>query len=165
MNKRKLNRLLLLLGLITMMAFQARAQSKAIPPFKMLLSNGRFFSATDLPKQKPVILIYFAPGCDHCDQLMGAFFKKIDAFKSAEIVMVTFKALPEVERFEKAYQTFKYPNIKVGTEGATFYLRTYYQLKNTPFTALYDRQQSLVYSYRQQTSVDDLITRLKQIDK
>jgi len=30
---------------------------------------------------------------------------------------------------------------------------------------LYDKQQSLVYTYRKQTSVDDLITRLKQIDK
>jgi thiol-disulfide isomerase/thioredoxin len=163
MNRRRWHRWLLLAGLISLIAFRAGAQSNAIPPFKMLLTNGRMFSAADLPKKKPVILIYFAPDCEHCEQLMGALFKKMDAFQRAEIVMVTFKSLPEVARFEEAYQTARYPNITVGTEGSTFYLRTYYHLQNTPFTALYDQQQSLVYAYRKQTLVDDLITRLKQI--
>lgn len=163
MRRGKLSFLLLLVFLAAAFT-NAVARSPVLPPFKMLLSNGRYFSAGELPSGKPVILIYFSPGCDHCEQLMGAFFRRIDAFRNAEIVMVTFKPVSEVTRFEQAYQTFRYPNIKVGTEGDTFYLRSYYRLDRTPFTALYDKQQALVYSYRKETAVDDLIKRLKQLN-
>lgn len=164
MIKRKLSFLILWVMLSGVFFSKAHGQPHTFPPFKMMLSSGRFFSAQELTPGKPVILIYFSPGCDHCEQLMGAFFRKIDAFQHVEVVMVTFKPLSEVSRFEKAYQTFKYPNVKVGTEGETFYLRSYYRLDRTPFMALYDKRQALVYSYRKETPVDDLIKRLKQIN-
>lgn len=141
--------------------FSAIAQS--IPPFKMSLTNGKIFSASDLPKGKPVIIIYFSPDCEHCQTLMNALFKQINNFKNAEIVMVTFKPSNEVADFEKTYRTGKYRNIVVGTEVPIFFLRLYYQLMNTPFTALYDKQGKLIYSYRKKTPVDDLAARLKMI--
>lgn len=139
------------------------AASQSIPPFKMQLSNAKVFSAADLPKGKPVILIYFDPDCDHCQVLMKEFFKKINEFKRSEIILATYKPISEVIVFEKKYQTRKYTNIKVGTEGATFYLRMYYNLIKMPFTALYDKKGNLNYSYRTETPVDDLIKRLKQL--
>jgi thiol-disulfide isomerase/thioredoxin len=87
----------------------------------MTLSNGRFFKAADIPKGKPVVLIYFAPDCDHCHTLMNEFFKRAADFKSAEVIMVTFKPVSDVAAFEKSYQTSRYPNIRVGTEGTTYY--------------------------------------------
>jgi hypothetical protein len=164
MNMRRLS--FLLLGVVLSATFfsKATAQSNTLPSFNMMLSNGKLFAASELSAGKPVILIYFAPGCDHCEQLMGAFFRNIHAFQEAEVVMVTFKPLSEVSRFEQAWQTSKYPNIKVGTEGDTFYLRTYYRLDRTPFMALYNKKQTLVYLYRKETAVDDLITRLKQLN-
>src|SRR5256885_13945733 len=135
----------------------AAQTNNTIPPFKMLQSKGTYYSAKDLPHGKPVVLIYFAPDCPHCLTLMNALFKKIKDFKKAEIVMVTFKPIDELLPFEKQYQTYKYPNIKVGTEGTTFYLRYYYNLTNTPFTALYNKKGNMVYSYRKETPVDDLI--------
>ena len=74
----------------------------------------------NLPKTKPLVLIYFDPDCDHCQKLMKEFFQKIDAFKKAEIIMVTFKPVEEVAAFEKQHNTQKYPNIIVGTEGIGF---------------------------------------------
>ena len=48
--------------------------SQPIPPFKMTLSDDRIFSASELPKGKPVVLIYFDPDCDHCQKLMKELF-------------------------------------------------------------------------------------------
>ncbi len=56
-----------------------------------MFSDNTIFTANDLPKGKSVVLIYFDPDCDHCQKLMTALFKKINDFKKAEIVMVTFK--------------------------------------------------------------------------
>ena len=137
--------------------------SQSLPPFKMYRSDKSIFNAAGFAKTKPVILIYFDPDCEHCQKLMKELFQKIDAFKKAEIIMVTFKPVEEVAGFEKLHNTQKYPNIIVGTEGVGFYLRNYYGLVTMPFTALYNKEGNLNYSYRKETQVDDLINRLKKL--
>jgi thiol-disulfide isomerase/thioredoxin len=134
-----------------------------IPPFKMLMSDGKFFSANDIQKNKPVVLIYFAPDCEHCQTLMNEFFKSIDAFKAMQVILVTFKPLQELSAFERLYETYKYENIKTGTEGNTFFLRKFLKIDNTPFTALYNKDGKLIYSYRKETPITDLIDRVKQL--
>lgn len=79
------------------------------------------------------------------------------------MVMVTFKPINEVVDFEKHYQTQKYQNIQVGTELPILFFQKYYKLEKTPFTALYDKQQKLVVSYKNDTPVDDLLKQLKQL--
>lgn len=158
---------LYLLVLFTGIFFQAgklAAQTgSAIPAFAMTLSNGQFFKSTDLTKGRPLVLIYFAPDCDHCHTLMNAFFQRANEFRGADVVMVTFKPVEDVASFEKAYQTYRYSNIKVGTEGTTYFLRLFYKLQNTPFTALYDRKGKLVSTYRKETPLNDLLKKLKQL--
>lgn len=140
---------------------QAAAQS--IPPFKITLSDNKIFNGSDVPKGKSMILIYFDPECDHCQKLMDELFKNINSFKKTEIVMVTFKPVIELAAFEKKYNTQKYINIKVGTEGTSFYLRKYYGLVIMPFTALYDKEGNLNYSYKSGTPVPDLVSRLNKL--
>ena len=135
--------------------------SQTIPVFKMTLSNNKIFDATDIPKGKPLVLIYFDPDCDHCQKLMTELFKKINRFKKVELVLITFKPVTDVAVFEKKYSTPRYANLTVGTEGTGFYLRNYYKLVKMPFTALYDSKGNYSYSYRDETPVDDLIKRLK----
>lgn len=131
-----------------------------IPPFKMQLTNGKFFSASDLSNTKPVIIIYFAPDCEHCQKLLNEFFKDFKSFKKAQIVLVTFKQMNEVIDFEKLYKTSKYPNVKVGIESPIFFFKDYYNLQNTPFTALFNKNGKLIVSYKKETSVKDLIKHL-----
>lgn len=139
------------------------AFSQAFPLFQMKQTNGKIFTSKDISPQKPSIIIYFAPDCEHCQTLMNAFFKKVNDFKKAQIVMVTFKPLNEVIDFEKRYKTDKYPNIKVGIEIPVFFFKNYYKLDQTPFTALYDQHKKLIISYKNQTSIDDLIKHLKAL--
>ncbi len=149
--------LLLIIAIFWMHSSRAATGKDSLPGFKILLSNGVYFSPKDVPRNKAVILIYFAPDCEHCQKLMQAFFPKIKALKNAEIILVTFKPIGEMVAFEKQYQTQKYPNMVVGTEGNTFFLRYYYKLTKTPFTALYNSKGKLVYSSRNENSVTELI--------
>ena len=135
----------------------------AIPAFRMQLSNGSYYSDGEISKNKPLVLIYFAPDCDHCIKLMDALFKKIHQLDKATVVMVTFERITDVAWFERKYQTAKYPNIKVGTEGVTYVLRKYYKLDKTPFTAVYDKRGKLAFSYKNETPVDDMLTRCKKL--
>ena len=141
--------------------FPLGMSSQTVPPFKMTLSNNKIFNAADLPKGKPLVLIYFDPDCDHCQKLMDELFKKINSFRKVEMVLITFKPITEVATFEKKYTTSKYVNMRVGTEGTLFYLKNYYKLVKMPFTALYDSKGNYIYSYRDETPVDDLIKKLQ----
>jgi thioredoxin-related protein len=152
-----------LICFLMIVVFSRAASSQTLPPFKMYRSDKTIFSAAELPKTKPLILIYFDPDCDHCQKLMKELFQKIDAFKNAEIIMVTFKPIEEIAAFEKQNNTQKHSNIVVGTEGTGFYVRNYYGLVTMPFTALYDKNGNLKYSYRKETLVDDLIKRLNSL--
>lgn len=162
MSTKKIFFLLLILFALSSISFSGTVET-GIPPFKIMLSNGKIYTAGNLPKEKPVVLIYFSPDCGHCQNLMTDFFKKTDQFKKAEVVMITFKPLDEVKNFEHSYPTSKYPNIIVGSEVETFYLRMYYKLAHIPFTALFNKHGNLIYSYRDETSIDDLIKRLKKL--
>lgn len=143
--------------------FSSVALAQAFPPFKMKLTNGTVFSDLNLAKNKPLILIYFDPDCDHCQILMNHFFKKINECKNAQIVMVTFKPINEVRDFEKNYKTAAHKNITVGIEDPLFYFRYYFKLLILPFTALYDKKGKLIYSWQKETPVNDLLARLKKI--
>lgn len=134
-----------------------------VPPFSMTLSTGRYFNAAEIPKGKPVLLMYFDPDCDHCHTLMNGFFKRPSDFSSAEVLIVTFKPLNEVRAFVQAHQTHRYPNIKVGTEGTTYYLRNYYKMQNTPFVALYNKEGKMVAGYQKDVPLDALLKQLKKI--
>jgi thiol-disulfide isomerase/thioredoxin len=163
-NKSKLSFLNLVLIIVSAILFSSNvAISQSMPPFKMQLTNGTVFSYKNLLHDKPVLIIYFAPDCEHCQVLMNAVFKNIKDFKKAQIVMVTFKPLDEVIAFQKNYQTAKYSNIKVGIEMPIFFFRNYFKLQSTPFTALYNKQGRLVASYKNETPVNDLIKRLKAL--
>ncbi|MEP6951732.1 MAG: redoxin domain-containing protein [Ginsengibacter sp.] len=151
----------LLIGFLVILLSTKNVVAQSFPSFSMQLTNGKLFSAKDLPQGKPVIIIYFAPDCEHCQKLMNIIFKRIRDFKKAQIVMATFKPVSEVVEFEKSYQTAKYPNIKVGIEVPVFFFRTYYDVENTPFTVLYDKHRKLVISYKKETPVDDLLKHLK----
>src|SRR3982751_4150509 len=67
-----------------------------IPPFRMLQTNGKYYSDQDIQKNKPFVLIYFAPDCDHCIKLMDELFKKIHEFDKATVVLVTFKPVRDL---------------------------------------------------------------------
>jgi thiol-disulfide isomerase/thioredoxin len=135
----------------------------AIPAFRMSMSNGSSYSDKEIPKNKPLVLIYFAPDCEHCMKLMDELFKKIHQLDKATIVMVTFERTTDVAWFERKYQTIKYSNIKVGTEGTTYVLRKFYRLDKTPFTAVYDKKGKLAFSYKNETPVDEMLARFKKL--
>lgn len=136
--------------------------AQTFPDFKIRLTSGKVVSSVKLSLHKPTIIIVFSPDCGHCQVLIDGIFKKINSFKKANIILATFVQEKDIIAFEKKYQTAKYPNITVGTDMPIFFLQKYYQLTNTPFTALYNKQGKLIVSYKKEHITEDL---LKQLEK
>lgn len=142
-----------------------KVKSQSIPDFKIKLTNGTTLSSTKAPNQKPLLIIYFAPDCEHCRKLMDQLFPQMNAFKNIEILMVTFESLNDVAWFENHYHTKNYSNIKVGMEEPVFFLKNYYHLEHTPFTALFDKNGKLAISYKEYTPFNELLRWVKATGK
>lgn len=163
MNKNKFFKTVIFFLAISFYSFVSNAQT--LPAFKIKLSNGKVFSFSDVSHQKPLILIYFAPDCEHCQVLMKQIFSQISTFKNTQMALVTFEPVQMLLSFEKEFHTAKYSNIKVGSETQPLFLQKYYQLQHTPFTALFDKNGKLIVSYKDYTPVNDLIKKLKALEK
>lgn len=157
--------LLFVFLLVSFSLYSYVASSQTLPNFKIKLTNGKIFTTSDVSNKKPLVLIYFAPDCEHCQVLIKQLLNKISVFKHAQIIMVTFESLEAVTAFKKEYKLDKYPNIIVGMELPVFFFRTYYDLQQTPFTALFNKNKKLVASYKDFTPLDDLIKELKSLEK
>jgi thiol-disulfide isomerase/thioredoxin len=154
---------ILVLLVLAMLATPANAgaQANRLPPFRIMQSSGKVFRAEDLPMDKPIIIIYFSPECEHCETMMKEFFKNAAQFKEASVAMITYVAQDRVARFEKDYPVKKYANMYAGTEGTTFFVRDYFNISELPFAALYTKTGRFVLSFSREIPVQALATKLK----
>jgi thiol-disulfide isomerase/thioredoxin len=139
------------------------AIAQTIPPFRMQLTSGQIFTSKNLSKEKPAIIIYFAPDCEHCQALIHGLLQRVNNFKNVQIILVSFEPLSMVINFERDYHLSPYSNIKCGTEIPAFYFKNLFNLNKTPFTVLYDKKGKLIISYQNETPLDDLIKHLNRL--
>lgn len=148
-----IKKLFFLILLCMISFFQGQGQqavTKAgVPPFTILLTNGNHFGYKNLEKDKALMLIYFAPECDHCRDFIKKLTGKMNEFKKLQIIMVSHVPLPNLQRFYKDFKMDKYPNVKVGTEGNSFLVPGYFRIGKFPFIALFDKKGKLAAAYRE----------------
>lgn len=156
---------LVLRALILLVLFSpfcsAQSQSnnfrKTIPPFRIQLVSGDSLFSKDVKKDKPFMLVYFSPTCEHCLEFTRNFLQKISAFGNTQILFISYLPLPDIEKFEKDFSLSKYASIQVGTEGYAFIIQRFYNIMNFPFIALYDKKGTLIAAYRTAPSTEVLI--------
>jgi cytochrome oxidase Cu insertion factor (SCO1/SenC/PrrC family) len=156
-------RLLIILPVVIMLLFnatQTSAQAAKIPPFRIIQQDGKVFKAEQLPLNKPIIIIYFDPGCDHCQVLVTDLLRRWKDFEKASIAMITFVPVDDLKKFSKDYNLPKYPNIYAGTEGTNYFVRNYFRIVQMPFLALFNKNGAFIVSYTRQVPLDDLKNKL-----
>ena len=132
--------LCLLLCVASFAGIFAQTTSKTtIAPFKITLTNGKTYTYKELAKDKPAILVYFSPTCEHCKKFTEAMLNRKKDLAGKQIVMVSYLPLNQVKAFDDEYHLSSSPNIKVGTEGYTFIVQKYYNVTNFPFVVEYDK--------------------------
>ncbi len=134
-----------------------------MPAFAFTTYQGKTFKATDLPKGKPLVLVYFLPDCGHCQDLTRELTASISRFSKASVAMLTCVPVDKVSAFVKDYNLSKYSNLYVGTELNTLFVRNFYRIDELPFVALYDKSGRLVKIYSRKDKLNDVATRLKAL--
>nr|WP_067057494.1 thioredoxin domain-containing protein [Mucilaginibacter sp. L294] len=146
---------------------QAQTQTpiipRTIPPYKITTTKDQIRTPADLEKNKPLMIIYFAPDCPHCQKLINDMKPSMAKFKNIQVIMITFTDIRMVKTFENDYGLKAYPNFILGTEGYTYTVQRFYKLQHTPFVALYGKNGQLIQAFEKQPEATDLLTAIKKI--
>ena len=143
---------------------QANPNISYLPAYQITTVDSVKLTHLDLKKNKPVMLIYFSPDCDHCQHFIKALKPKLKAFSKFQILLITWHKLQTLRPFYKAYGLAAYPNIILATEGnENMMIQQYFQVKDTPFTALYNSQGKLVWYYEKAPKIDHLVAQAKKL--
>ena len=130
--------------------------NKNIPAFSLLLADGKNFSQNDIPSSKYTIIIYFSPDCGHCQHEATEMVKNIDSLKHTYIVWAGSRSIPELKAFSEKYGVIGCPNMVYGQD-QHYSIPSYYQVKYTPFVAVYDYRKQFVKAYEMGVEIPELL--------
>jgi protein-disulfide isomerase len=144
----------------------SQAQNKAniqnIPPYRILNADSVYRTPANLKKNMPVMIVYFSPDCGHCQELMYEIKGQMKDFKNIQVVMITPVDYKMVKGFYRDFGVSAYPNFTVGTEGRTYEVLQYYNIKTTPYIAIYNHNHKLLKAYEKAPKIKELAAMVKK---
>lgn len=120
-------------------------QVPIIPPFKLTLLDGSFFMKKDLPK-KTVVVTYFSPECGHCQGEAERLIASAALYNNKFFVWASYHDIESIKAFCEKYGLHKLKNVVVGRD-ADYFIPTFYRVKFTPFSAVYNKKGNLIKAY------------------
>ncbi len=134
-----------------------------LPSFDLLLIDSTtVLNTKDIPGGKPIILVYYSPDCEHCQQETEDILKKMDSLKRVQFYFITTDPFDRMKVFKQYYKLDKYNNITLGRDYKSFFPR-YYKVLAPPFSNVYNRHKRLVGTFAGQATAGDFIRLLDKI--
>ncbi|HTE26555.1 TlpA family protein disulfide reductase [Flavitalea sp.] len=134
-----------------------------VPSFSLLAIDSTMITKDNLASNKPTILMYFNPGCEHCQHQMEDIIAHKEALKDLQIVMATYAPLNELAEFIAKYKVTEFPNIKAGRD-TKYMLQPFFKIGGLPYQALYDTDGKLITTYEGNVKIDTLLSAFKKKD-
>ena len=132
-----------------------------LPNFSIVLADSTWFGKKDIEPNKPTLILYFSPDCGHCQLETEELLTKMDVLKNLQIIMITSKSYERMKNFADYYKLSRFPTIKVGSDTARL-ITQFYAVKNTPFSALYDKEGKLMTVYLKGINMDEMIKLVRE---
>ena len=136
--------LILLLALI--LSFQAQAQPKAVkklPDFSFFTLNGDVYTSNQVKYDNYLMVAYFDPDCDHCNEQAAKIKENIGKLKNVTMIWISFGESEAIAKFQKTYfdgiKRFTFlqdPNMKIFTY--------FPDAVETPTVYLYDKNKTQI---------------------
>jgi thiol-disulfide isomerase/thioredoxin len=129
-----------------------------LPEFKiMLMDSVTIFNTADIPKGKPIMFVFFDPGCKHCKDFTQKMVEAMDSLQDVRIYMLTFSHdLASLRGFCTEYHLNDYKNIKLIGRDYEFFYMTFYAVMAYPDVAIYDKKKKFVKHFAGEIPVTEL---------
>lgn len=132
------------------------------PPFRLLLTDSvSWFSKENLPEKKATLVMVFSPDCDHCKHETEEIINHMEEFKKITIVMATPAPFEKMKEFYIHYDLPRFSNMIVGQD-ISFSLPVFYNMRNFPFLAFYDKKGKLIDVFEGSLPVEQILKKFEK---
>ena len=132
-----------------------------IPSFKIFTApDSTVFTSEELKKNKPLVLMFFSPDCDHCQKETKEILAYKEELKSLQILMVSPVALNLIKSFYEGYNIASMPNIHMGQD-LNYAIGVKYQIRTFPSIYVYDATGKLAKAFVGNVGVPAILDAVK----
>ena len=134
---------------------------ETIPAFNIhTIPDSSNYSNNNIKKNKPFIIMFFSPDCEHCQKELKELSKNKNKFKNIPILMISPANYAEIKQFYKDYAVAKMPNITVAHDDNSTMSRLF-QLRTFPTMFVYNRTGKMVKTFVSNVSIPDILQAVK----
>lgn len=129
-----------------------------LPELKLLSLDSLVFKVRSL-SEKPLVLIYFNSGCEHCQYEASSIKASIEQFNSAHLIFFSSEPIPLIRQFSDHYGLNEYSNIHFTKINATDAAATLGTLA-VPHIFVYGTDRNLIKEFRGETKPEAILKHL-----
>ena len=128
-----------------------------LPTLQLLLGDSTTkYTKDNVPKKKAVLLMLFSPDCEHCQHEAEQLVLNKEAFKDIHIILSTTLPIYKMQAFADKYGLTGMKNVVVAKD-PYYLLPSFYQIRNLPFMALYNKKGALIRTFEGSVGLDKIL--------
>jgi len=134
---------------------QAQVTRQTLPSAMLQTTGGGTFELANVPKGRPVVLMFFKPTCPYCQEETVDIKAHGQLTDEATVLMVSTFNRSSLQAYAQEYGLNGMGNVRVLRDfgGSLF---TQYNISSVPHTFVYDAQHNLVRDFKGKASADRL---------
>jgi len=144
--------------------YEGKAHLKSIrklPDFKVTsISTNQSVNSHILSAGHPTIFLYFSPQCEHCQKETRDLINHRDELRNVNIAWITNDPIDSLKAFSRHFRLDTIPNSFVGADNEFSFYRVFLP-PVTPYIAIYDRYQTLLKIYYEETDISNIIKAIR----
>lgn len=132
-----------------------------LPPLQLVLSDSTTkYTKDNIPSKKPVLIMLFSPDCEHCQHEATDLVANKESFKNIQIIMVSTYPYYRLREFADNYGLSRLKNVVIAADPA-YFLLTFYNIRNFPYMALYNKKGGLVETFEGTKPMETILASFK----
>lgn len=131
------------------------SKREKLPSFTYYTLEGKKYSEKDLKEDTRLMIVYFNPLCEVCQNEMKEILSNIDYFNDIQLVMISPSSKEEIVNFVKNYKLNDYPQIKVLHDMNDVFYKEFHAI-GYPSLYLYDENQVLLEHFDSHADIAEI---------
>lgn len=149
------------LGFHTYLSYQAKKESEnriqALQHCCFKSLNGQLVCIDEFDIQKPTVIIYFNPGCEHCQYEASEIGKQAELFEKANMILITpDDSTKRVEAFAAKYHLWEVDNLIILID-QDHKFKDYFGTSIFPSVFIYGSDKKLLKLYKGEIKMEAIL--------
>lgn len=126
-----------------------------LPAFTYFTLDGKKFTEKNLNANSSLMIVYFNPMCEVCQEETEEIINNIEYFKNIQIVMISPNTREEIAEFEKDFKLDNFSQITMLHDPEDLF---YKQFNATGYPALYlyDQSKKRIANFNTRTDIEEI---------